>query len=160
MTDLEKIEDWIEKNKFTVQCFGITQVYNVCSSDNLSTFIQSLKPKKEKLDFTGLHSKLQSRMKELKGSNNYKVQGKWNFIPSEKDLIDSLLKVCKKYKLSDTQKIQNLLLIHCERAVKADFNYVPLLGYYVTKGSISQLATDMENNEEINIEQKYDGINI
>jgi superfamily II DNA/RNA helicase len=147
MTDLQKIEDWINNNKESIE------------AKELLKFIQSLKPRKDKLDFTGLHSRLQSRMKELTSKTNHKVQGKWNFIPSEKDLIDSLVKTCKKYNLTDTQKIQNLLIIHCEKAVKNDFNFLPLLGYYISKNNVSQLAADMENDEEV-INQTHDGINI
>ena len=51
MTDLQKIEDWIDNNKESIE------------AKELLKFIQSLKPKKDKLDFTGLHSRLQSRMK-------------------------------------------------------------------------------------------------
>ena len=123
-------------------CDSVTSYENLCSRH---------KPKKEKLDFTGLHFKLQSRMNELIGSKNFKVQGKWNFIPSEKDLINKLQTVCVKYKLKDVQKIQNLLLLHCERAVKESFNYVPLLIYYISKSNVSQLASDMESTEEIKL---------
>jgi hypothetical protein len=145
MTDLEKIEDWVKFHQ--VQMVAGTAIY----TKELLAFIQSLKPKKEKLDFTGIYSKLQNRLKELTGKTNYRVQNKWNFIPSEKDLTLGLNKVSVKYKLKDVQKIQNLLLLHCERAVKEQFNYVPLLIYYISKNNVSQLASDMENTEEIKL---------
>ena len=47
--------------------------------------------------------------------------------------------------------LQNLLLLHCERAVKESFNYVPLLIYYISKSNVSQLASDMESTEEIKL---------
>lgn len=144
MTDLEKIEDWVKENKF----HHFEEQYSV-DVDDLLIFIQSLKPKKEKLDFTNIHSKLQTRLKELTGKSQYKVQNKYNFLPSEKDLITALQKVCVKYKLKDVQKIQNLLLLHCEKSVKANFEYTLLLGYYISKNGISALASDMENTEEI-----------
>lgn len=156
MTDLEKIEDWVERNKY-YNIFEDNQGNDVIPGINVNDlliFIQFLKPKKEKLDFTGIHSKLQNKMKELTGKSNYRVQGKWNFIPSEKDLINALNKVSVKYKLKNIQKIQNLLLLHCERAVKEQFNYVPLLIYYISKNNVSQLANDMENEEEIITEKK------
>lgn len=145
MTDLEKIEDWVKENKF-VDSWSLEAVY----IKDLLGFIQSLKPKKEsKLNFSGIHAKLEQRLLELTGKKQYRVQGKYSFLPSDKDLQSLLTKFSNKYKVKDKKAITNCLILHIQKAVAANFEYVPLLGYYISKNGQSQLAADLENRDDV-----------
>jgi hypothetical protein len=76
------------------------------------------------------------------------LQGKYAFIPNEKDLKLRLQKVIKEYQLNDLQKVEKTLLLYLEKCHKARFEYVSTLEYYILKDKTSKLATDYENDLE------------
>lgn len=153
MTDLEKIEDWIERNIYHdifEDSQGTATIPRIIVSDLLA-FIQSLKPKKEKLDFTGIHNKLQSRMKELTGKPQILGFGGVYFIPTEKELEVAFKRYLKDYpKLNNRQTIVNILLRHIEECCK-NHNFAPAIKYFIYKDKSSRLANSYLNLEnEIN----------
>jgi hypothetical protein len=118
------------------------------------------------INYPLLHKKLQDELFKLTGERQYRVDGKYSFFPNLKDFTDKLKKVVLKYKLKDYNKIETILLNHIRKAVKANFKYIPLLGYYISKDSKSMLVDDYENfiegQEDLIKEQNksFDGINI
>jgi hypothetical protein len=118
------------------------------------------------INYPLLHKKLQDELFKLTGERQYRVDGKYSFFPNLKDFTDKTKKVVLKYKLKDYNKIETILLNHIRKAVKANFKYIPLLGYYISKDGKSMLVDDYENfiegQEDLIKEQNksFDGINI
>jgi len=137
-----KKEDYIDNNQnLTNKAY---QILNKIDGNKL-----------KEINYEKLLIKLQTHLKSLSGKDQYKVQGKYNFLPNKVDFQNRLKKVILKYKLKDNDKIEKLLLNHITTAFKANFSYVPLLQYYILKDSQSQLVTDYENNIiETNIKNK------
>jgi len=102
--------------------------------------------RQKEVNYEKLLIKLQTYLKTLSGKDQYKVQGKYNFLPNKVDFQNRLKKVILKYKLKDSNKVEKLLLNYVNLAYKANFSYVQLLQYYIMKDSQSQLATDYEDN--------------
>ena len=101
--------------------------------------------------YSNLYKNLQQKMISLTGKKQKLLQGKYAFLPNEKDLKLRLQKVIKEYQLSDLQKIEKVLLLYVEKCNKARFEYVSTIEYYITKDKTSRLATDYENDlEDIN----------
>jgi hypothetical protein len=100
--------------------------------------------RQKEVNYEKLLIKLQTYLKTLSGKDQYKVQGKYNFLPNKVDFQNRLKKVILKYKLKDSNKVEKLLLNYVNMAYKANFSYVQLLQYYIMKDSQSQLATDYE----------------
>lgn len=73
------------------------------------------------------------------------LQNKYGFIPTASDLKLRLQKVIKKYNLEDEKKVKEVLLSYIRRCVKARFEYVQTVGYYIFKDGMSNFATDYEN---------------
>ena len=94
--------------------------------------------------FTNLHKKLQDKLVELTGKKQKLLQGKYGFIPNEKDLTLRLQKVIKKYSLEDLDKVEKVLLSYIEKSYRARFEYVNTVEYYILKNDSSRLATDYE----------------
>lgn len=99
--------------------------------------------------FTELHKKLQQRLFELTGKKQHLIQGKYAFLCNAKDLQTRLLKVIGKYGLKDLVKIERLLLNHVAKSVKARFDKVQLLEYFIIKDNVSALATQYETFDDI-----------
>jgi hypothetical protein len=97
------------------------------------------------INYPLLHKKLQDELFRLTGERQYRVDGKYSFFPNLKDFTDKTKKVVLKYKLKDYNKIETILLNHIRKAVKANFKYIPLLGYYISKDGKSMLVDDYEN---------------
>lgn len=92
-----------------------------------------------------LHKKLQDKLKEKTGKTQFNIDIKGTKFPilcSSIDLKSKLSKVITKYKLTDMDKIEKLLLIHIGK-LKA-----PMLKYYIDKDNSSALAGDYETYEE------------
>lgn len=101
--------------------------------------------------YSNLYKNLQEKMISLTGKKQKLLQGKYAFLPNEKDLKLRLQKVIKEYQLSDLQKIEKILLLYVEKCNKARFEYTPTIEYYILKDKSSRLATDYENDlEDIN----------
>jgi len=109
-----------------------------------------------KYDFDELHKKLQDLLYKHLGRKQKMVQNKYQFLPNPVDLKDKILKCAKKYKLSDFKKIESLLLSHTNIAIKANFEYIPTIEYYIQKSSISKLATDYFSEVEEVKEEKIE----
>ena len=101
--------------------------------------------------YSNLYKNLQQKMISLTGKKQKLLQGKYAFLPNEKDLKLRLQKVIKEYQLNDIQKVEKVLLLYVEKCNKARFEYVSTIEYYITKDKTSRLATDYENDlEDIN----------
>ena len=81
------------------------------------------------------------------------LQGKYGFIPTGSDLKLRLQKIIKKYNLEDEKKVKEVLLSYVKRCVKARFEYVQTIGYYILKDGMSNFATDYENYENVGEEK-------
>jgi len=114
--------------------------------------LDELQKEDASLDFySNLYKNLQQKMISLTGKKQKLLQGKYAFLPNEKDLKLRLQKVIKEYQLSDFQKIEKVLLLYVEKCNKARFEYTPTIEYYILKDKSSRLATDYENDlEDIN----------
>lgn len=112
--------------------------------------------------YNSLHKNLQEKMISLTGKKQKMLQGKYAFLPNEKDLKLRLQKVIKEYQLNDLQKVEKVLLLYIEKCSKARFEYVSTIEYYLTKDKISKFVTDYENYENIieEINNEFDGVNI
>lgn len=111
-----------------------------------------------------LYAKLKEELFKLTGRKQYMVSGSYAFIPNFTDFNIKLKQTIVKYKLKDLSKVESLLLLHIQKAVKANFKYVTLIGYYISKDNKSQLATDYdnyeENEKEITVNKPIDTFNI
>lgn len=102
-----------------------------------------------KVDYESLHRKLKQKLHTLTGKYQKMVQGKYAFLCNSIDMESKLSKVIKKYKLTDFNRIEVLLLRHVDKAWTAKFDKVSLIEYYIEKSGVSQLATDYSNFEEV-----------
>ncbi len=112
-------------------------------------FLEEMEGKQEEIKsynyYQVLYNTLQAKMTELTGKKQKLLQGKYYFMPSYIDFQSKLSKVVKKYKLSDWNKVEKVLISYICRANKARFEMMPLLGYYIEKNGNSQLASEYEN---------------
>ena len=108
-----------------------------------------------KYDFVTLHKKLQDILFKHTNKKQKLVQGKYQFLPNSTDLKTRLLSCIKKYKLTNFKKIENLLIEHTKKAIKANFEYTKTIEYYISKNNNSDLATAYFNEEvEVKEEKK------
>jgi hypothetical protein len=105
-------------------------------------------------NFDELHKKCKAELKKLTGKEQYMVQKKYSFIPNVVDFNNKLKQVVSKYKLKDSKRIEDLLLLHINKAVEAKFEYISLLNYYISKDNKSQLADDYFSDVSIEKEEK------
>lgn len=129
------------------------------------TLLSVIESEKTKLiDYDGLYLKLQNKLLSLTGKKQFMVGGKYSFLPNKIDMTNKLKTVVIKYKLKDFSKLEKLLILHIEKAVKEKFQYVSLLGYYISKDGKSQLSDDYEgyeeNEKEVQIQKPVDTFNI
>lgn len=115
--------------------------------------IEGVKEVSNKIDnkYELLHKKLQTILKEKTGTAKYKVEGKWAFLQNPTDLKEKIEKCVKRYKLTDFDKIEKLLLNYTETACNKKFEKMQLLQYYILREKpeiSSSLATDYSNFEE------------
>ena len=103
--------------------------------------------------YSNLHRNLQEKMISLTGKKQKMLQGKYAFLPNEKDLKLRLQKVIKEYQLNDLQKVEKVLLLYIEKCNKAKFEYTSTVEYYILKDKSSRLATDYDNYNEEEINQ-------
>ena len=113
------------------------------------TLLDQLQKEEISTDFySNLHKNLQEKMISLTGKKQKMLQGKYAFLPNEKDLKLRLQKVIKEYQLNDLQKVEKVLLLYVEKCNKARFEYTPTVEYYIWKEKSSRLATDYLNDLE------------
>ena len=98
--------------------------------------------------FQLLHEKLQGELVKLTGKKQKKANGNYSFLCNAQDLETRLVKIIKKYNLTNWSKIENLLLKHIQESNKRNFEKVMLIEYYIFKDNSSKLATDYELIEE------------
>ena len=111
--------------------------------------LQSIEGKKTKsIDYDKLHLTLQNKLLSLTGKKQFMVGGKYNFLSNKLDFTNKLKGVISKYKLKDFNKLEKLLILHIEKAVKEKFQYISLMNYYISKDNKSQLYDDYEGYEE------------
>lgn len=109
---------------------------------------------RNKFDFGGwvlnLHKKLQDRLVELTGRKQ--VTAKINrtdkkgypFLCNATDLGRKLQVVIRNYNLKDVDLIEKALLSHIENCNNGN-EWFPLIKYYISKDSTSQMVTEMES---------------
>lgn len=111
--------------------------------------LQSIEGKKTKsIDYDKLHLTLQDKLLSLTGKKQFMVGGKYAFLSNKLDFTNKLKGVITKYKLKDFSKLEKLLILHIEKAVKEKFQYISLMNYYISKDGKSQLYDDYEGYEE------------
>lgn len=94
-----------------------------------------------------LHKKLQQELISLTNKKQKLLQGKYQFLPNEKDLSTRLAKIIKKYKLDDWERVEKLLIDYIYKCHKANFEYTQTIEYYIEKLNSSKLATDYFNDD-------------
>jgi len=97
-----------------------------------------------------LHEKCQNKLIELTGNKQVmaKITRKaYPFLPNCTDLSKILSKVISVYKLTDFDKIERTLLLHIENCQKSG-NWFPIMQYYIWKNNLSQMVTDLDNDED------------
>ena len=99
-------------------------------------------------DMKLLYDRIVVKFIQLTGKKQKMIDGKYAFIPNYADFSSKLNKVVKKYKLTDKVKLEKVIIAYICRAHKANFQMVPLLGYYIEKNNVSPLVNDYENFEE------------
>ena len=67
--------------------------------------------------------------------------------------LDKNATVTTSYNLEDEKKVKEVLISYVKRCVKARFEYVQTIGYYILKDGMSNFATDYENFESREEEQ-------
>lgn len=105
-----------------------------------------------KFDFDKLHEKLQNILLKQTGKKQKLLQGKYQYLPNKVDLKNRVLKVAKQYKLTDFNRIEELLVQYVNNCIKKNFEYTPVIEYYIMKDKSSKIATDYENFSEEQIE--------
>lgn len=122
--------------------------------------IEGISTDNSKFDFDRLHEKLQNILLKHTGRKQKLLQGKYQYLPNKADLKNRVLKVAKQYKLTDFNRVEELLIQYVNNCVKKNFEYTQTLEYYILKDKSSKLVTDYENFEEVETKQEFDGINI
>ena len=107
-----------------------------------------------KYDFVTLHKKLQDVLFKYTNKKQKLVQGKYQFLPNSTDLKTRLLSCIKKYKLTNFKKIENLLIEHTKKAIKANFEYTKTIEYFISKNNNSDLATAYFNEDLKEVKDK------
>lgn len=107
-----------------------------------------------KYDFDGLHKKLQNILVKHTTRKQKLIGGKYPFLMNATDMKSRLLSIIKKYKLTNFKKIEDLLIAHTNKAIKANFEFVRTTEYYISKNNTSDLATDYFNDNEVIREDK------
>lgn len=126
---------------------------------NLIEFEVGIPKYESKVDsdyFVELHKKLQTRLFELTGKKQNMLQGKYAFLCNAKDLQNKLTKVITKYDLKDLNRIEKILLNYVNKCVKARFDKVQLIEYFIMKDNISALATAYDNYEDTEVDNKIE----
>ena len=111
-------------------------------------------------NFDELHKKCKAELKKLTGKEQYMVQKKYSFLPNVVDFNNKLKQVVSKYKLKDSKRIEDLLLLHINKAVEAKFEYISLLNYYISKDNKSQLADDYFSDIDTNTNNEQKQTNV
>lgn len=120
--------------------------------------IERISTDNSKFDFDKLHEKLQNILLKHTGRKQKLLQGKYQYLPNKVDLKNRVLKVAKQYKLTDFNRIEELLIQYVNNCVKKNFEYTQTLEYYILKDKSSKLATDYENFEEVESKQEFEEV--
>lgn len=167
MDNKEKILEWIEghiDDTWNIKVIHYESLKQFISSLNDSIELKKDSVESKKLQFTGLHEKLQCLLLVSIGKKQKTIQQKYAYLPNQKDLINCLQKFCTKYKYKNEENINKCLINYTKMCIYKNFEYVQLLRYYIMKDGNSQLMTDLENINDVEdfISQtnNFDGINI
>jgi hypothetical protein len=161
-SEQEFLKDERFKGHFAyLQSLGYLSLNNKLTLEgkNLIEFEIGIPKYESKVDsdyFVELHKKLQTRLFELTGKKQSMLQGKYAFLCNSKDLQNKLTKVITKYGLKDLNRIEKILLNYVNKCVKARFDKVQLIEYFIMKDNISALATAYENYEDIEVDNKIE----
>jgi len=158
-------ENFLEDAKFSSQIFHLKENEYISNNNKLTLkgkqLLDELNQFEEKGDFySQLHKSLQDELVNLTGKKQKMLQGKYAFLPNEKDLKLRLQKVIKEYQLNDLQKVEKVLLLYVEKCNKSRFEYTPTIEYYIWKEKSSRLATDYDNYNEEDIIYEDNTVNI
>lgn len=104
---------------------------------------------------TGLHEKLEAIIVKYTGKKQVRgdIKGtKYSFLCGETDLINQVVKVIAKYRITNYSSLEATLIKYVERACKTK-QYFPTVFYYISKDGQSRLVADMGDVEEKEIEE-------
>lgn len=138
----------------------ITEGRVTASGEELLGYIEEgteIKKESEKiLDIESVYENVVSRIEALTGKRQVRTDifGKvYSYVPSKYDFVTRLKKVINKYKLSDVEKLEKVIIHNVEQCHKKN-KWYPLLVYYFYKDDVSPLASDYENWENTKDENK------
>lgn len=153
LKDIEMEQDDYTSDEFFKEDLEILKVKDLLSENNLLTvrsrdILRKINGGTVISFYDSLHKKLQLKLFQLTGKVQYRLQGRYNFLPNSTDLRSKLQKVIKKYNIEDTQKIEKVLLKYVYDCYQANFDKVMLVDYYILKNDTSKFITDYENFED------------
>lgn len=100
-----------------------------------------------------LHSKLQLLLFQRTGKKQKTLYGGFPFLCNAKDLEGKLKTVINKYKITNLEKCEKVLINYVEKSIKTNFDKVKIIQYYIMKDGFSLFYTDYEQFEEEQMEQ-------
>lgn len=158
--EIDKLEEKVQflRNQGYLDSREIPEI--TTKTKTLFQKIDGISTDNSKFDFDKLHEKLQNILLKHTGRKQKLLQGKYQFLPNKVDLKNRILKVAKQYKLTDFNRIEDLLVQYVNNCVKKNFEFTQMVEYYILKDKSSKLVTDYENFEEVETKQEFDGINI
>ena len=102
---------------------------------------------------TELHTKCQNKIEDLTGKKqvvskvNKNDRKGYPFLCNVVD-FGKVLSICiSNYKLTDYNKIESTILNHIDKCHNAN-SWFPLMRYYIIKNGMSELVTDMNNDDQ------------
>ena len=148
-TDLKIKKDWLQskiKNASILSRLAYEDV--LANSTEIVTVSTNSLVVKEIDNFESIFKKLQDKVKEKCGSLQYQVVytggSKYPLMCNLIDFKSRLIKVIKKYKLDDINKVEKILLEHVSNLRPG----MQLLKYFIEKDNSSTLAGNYQNYEE------------
>ncbi len=115
--------------------------------------VELLKPPTNKLGdwVADLHTHCQDKLMELTGKKQQigrvdKADKGYPFLPNVVDLGRVITACVNSYKLKDLPKVEKTIMSYIGKCSKTN-KWLPILRYYILKNGMSQMVTDMENDD-------------
>jgi hypothetical protein len=99
-----------------------------------------------------LHKKLQDLLVKRTGKKQKTLYGGYPFLCNAKDLEGKLKTVINKYKITNLEKCEKVLINYIEKSIKSNFDKVKIMQYYIMKDGFSLFYTDYEQFEDEQME--------
>lgn len=128
-----------------------SQIYNNCKYKK-EILIEEIKNPIEEITKSILNI-CKSKIKEKTGKERYILPTGTNYLPSQKELEERLLKFCQKFKNNDFEKIKKAIFAYTEEILELKLKYPRKMKYFIYKeddkqGLISDMLAYMETVEE------------